>query len=65
MDYLYIAIVVFGFLAVVLFLEGAYLTWNTYKGPEAKRIEKRLRALSAGGAGGTEELSPRLFRSIP
>lgn len=68
MDYLYIAIVVFGFLAVVLFLEGAYLTWNTYKGPEAKRIEKRLRALSAGGAGGTEELTivkKRLLSETP
>ncbi len=47
MDYIYYLIVVFSFIAVVLFLEGAYLAWNAYKGPEAKRIERRLRAMSA------------------
>ncbi|SFN18782.1 tight adherence protein B [Formivibrio citricus] len=57
MDYLYYAFVVLGFFAVVLFLEGAYLTWNTYRGPEARRIEERLRALSAGSDSGTQELS--------
>lgn len=57
MDYLYYAFVILGFLAVVLFLEGAYLTWNAYKGPEARRIETRLRALSAGSDGGTQELT--------
>jgi tight adherence protein B len=49
-DYLYYLFVVLGFLAVVLFLEGAYLAWNAYKGPEATRIEKRLRAMAAGSA---------------
>jgi tight adherence protein B len=47
-DYLYYLFVVLGFLAVVLFLEGVYLAWNAYTGPEAKRIEKRLQAMSAG-----------------
>lgn len=47
MDYLYYLFVVLAFIAVVLFLEGAYLAWNAYKGPEAKRIERRLRAMSA------------------
>jgi tight adherence protein B len=47
-DYLYYVFVVLGFLAVVLFLEGVYLAWNAYKGPEVKRIEKRLQAMSAG-----------------
>lgn len=51
MNYLYYLFVVLGFLAVVLFLEGIYLAWNAYKGPEAKRIERRLRAMSAGAAG--------------
>lgn len=50
MNYLYYLFVVLGFLAVVLFLEGIYLAWNAYKGPEAKRIERRLRAMSAGAA---------------
>jgi tight adherence protein B len=52
-DYQYLLFVVLGFLAVVIFLEGVYLAWNSYKGPEAKRIEKRLKTLSAG-AGGDE-----------
>ena len=37
------------FLAVVLLVEGTYLWWNDSKGPEAKRIERRLRVMSAGG----------------
>ncbi len=50
MDYLYYLFVVLGFLAVVLFLEGLYLAWNASRGPEAKRIARRLQAMSAGGA---------------
>ena len=49
MDYLYYLFVVFGFLAIVLFLEGVYLAWNAASGPEAKRIARRLQAMSAGG----------------
>lgn len=67
MDYLYYAFAILGFLAVVLFLEGAYLAWNTYKGPEAKRIERRLQALSAG-SGRVEELTilkKRLLSETP
>jgi len=37
-----------GFLAVVLMLEGAYLLWNSYRSAEAKRLQARLRLLSAG-----------------
>ncbi len=36
---------VLAFVAVVLLVEGLYLMWNTYRGPEAKRIEQRLRNL--------------------
>ena len=39
---------VIAFIAVVLLVEGLYMMWNSYKGPEATKIEKRLRALSAG-----------------
>jgi len=49
-DYLYLVFVVLGFLAVVMFLEGMYLMWNAYKGPEKTRIAKRLQAISAGGS---------------
>lgn len=45
------------FVAVVLCVEGIYLWWNNAHGPAAKRIEARLRALSAGGHVGAEQLS--------
>lgn len=48
MNYLYYLFVILGFLAVVLFFEGLYFAWNSYKGPEAKHIERRLQAMSAG-----------------
>ena len=35
------------FIAVVLLLEGIYMMWNTYRGPQAKKIEQRLHVLSA------------------
>ena len=37
---------VMAFIAVVLLVEGLYLLWDSYRGPEAKKIEQRLRALS-------------------
>lgn len=37
------------FVAVVLGLEGGFMLWNERRGPEAKRMEQRLRAASAGG----------------
>ncbi|SFC26688.1 tight adherence protein B [Polaromonas sp. OV174] len=43
----FLLISVLVFVAVLLLLEGAYLLWKSYKGPEAKKIEKRLQALSA------------------
>ncbi|MGH8790553.1 MAG: type II secretion system F family protein [Cupriavidus necator] len=45
------------FVAVVLCVEGIYLWWNNAHGPAAKRIEARLRALSAGGRVSAEQLS--------
>jgi tight adherence protein B len=35
------------FIAVVLLIEGLYVFWNSYRGPEAKKIEQRLRTISA------------------
>jgi len=49
MDNLLMIFVVVGFLAVVLLIEGGYLLWNSYRGAEARRIQSRLQALSAGG----------------
>ena len=57
MDMLYLVFGVFLFIAVVLLVEGAYLMWNTSKGPEAKRIARRLRLMSAGTSQPGEEVS--------
>jgi tight adherence protein B len=35
------------FVTVLLMIEGLYLIWRSYKGPEARKIERRLQALSA------------------
>jgi tight adherence protein B len=55
------------FIAVVLMVEGMYLLWSSYKGPEANRIERRLRIMSAGAHGGTETplLKQRLLSDTP
>ncbi|WP_444633621.1 type II secretion system F family protein [Cupriavidus oxalaticus] len=45
------------FVAVVLCVEGIYLWWNNYHGPAARRIDARLRAISAGGQVNAERLS--------
>jgi tight adherence protein B len=49
MDPIFYAFIVLLFVAVVLAIEGLYLWWNSRHGPAAKRIESRIRALSAGG----------------
>ncbi|WP_426338735.1 type II secretion system F family protein [Pseudoduganella sp. S-14] len=57
MDYLYYATGILVFLAVVLLIEGLYLTWNSAKGPEAERVARRLRMMSAGSHAGAESAS--------
>lgn len=49
--------VLLGFLAVVLLLEGLYVYWSDTKSPEVRRVEQRLRAISAGGQVEEGELS--------
>lgn len=51
MEYGYYLFVLFTFLAVVLALEGALNYWNNVKGEDAQRLERRLRAISAGQHG--------------
>lgn len=55
------------FIAVVLLLEGLYMTWNTYKGPQAKRIEQRLQVLSAASDTTVQAhlLRQRMLSSLP
>jgi tight adherence protein B len=64
---LFSVFILLAFIALVLLLEGLYLTWNAYRGPEAKKIESRLRAMSAGGSGGAEAsiLKQRLLSEAP
>lgn len=57
MDYFFYLFGVLVFVAIVLLVEGVYIGWNSTRGPEAKRIERRLRAMSAGGHGNYRELS--------
>lgn len=48
MDYLFYVFVILIFVAVVLLIEGLYLNWNSSRGPEAARADRRLRMLSGG-----------------
>ncbi|MGT2427772.1 type II secretion system F family protein [Cupriavidus basilensis] len=57
MNYVFYAFAILVFAAVVLSIEGVYLWWNNYHGPAAKRIEARIRSLSAGGQLRPEQLS--------
>lgn len=52
--------VVTAFIALVLLVEGVYMIWNAYKGPEAKKIGQRLRSLSGGGDGSKQTLALKL-----
>lgn len=68
MDTLYYLFGTLIFIAVVLFIEGAYLTWNSSKGPEANRIARRLRIMSAGahaGGGDVSIVKERLLSESP
>ena len=68
MDYLYYLFATLIFLAVVLLIEGAYLVWNSSKGPEAERIARRLRTMSAGSHGEEHSISivkERLLSKMP
>jgi tight adherence protein B len=55
------------FIAVVLLFEGLYLMWRTYKGPQAKKIEQRLRTLSAAADGSAQShlLRERMMSELP
>jgi tight adherence protein B len=66
MDF-YSVLILLLFIAVVLMIEGMYLLWSSYKGPEANKIERRLRIMSAGAHGGAETtlLKQRLLSDTP
>jgi len=49
MDNLLLMFIVAGFLAVVLLVEGGFILWQSNRSAEARRLQQRLQALSAGG----------------
>lgn len=59
--------VILGFIAVVLLLEGGFVLWNDNKSPEVQRIERRLRAIYAGGhdPGDVKLLKERVLSDTP
>jgi len=67
MNNLLLIFIVIGFLAVVLMIEGGYLLWNSHRGSEVRRVQRRLQMLSAGGRLSTESelIKERLLSSTP
>jgi tight adherence protein B len=67
MDYLYYIFGILIFIAVVLALEGGYLAWNGSRGPEAARVSRRLRQMSARGADSQQAsmIKQRLLSTSP
>jgi tight adherence protein B len=57
MDTTLLAFAVLGFVAIVLLIESAYLYWNSRHGPAVKRLDARIRAMSAGGHVSSEQMS--------
>jgi tight adherence protein B len=55
------------FVATVLLFEGLFILWNSYRGPEAKKIEQRLRALSASSDSSIRSsvLKNRMLSEVP
>jgi tight adherence protein B len=66
-DHFYNLFIILVFIAAVLLMEGIYLLWDAYKGPEAERIERRLRAMSAGvhNGEGLSIVKKRLLAETP
>ncbi|MDR8727529.1 type II secretion system F family protein [Burkholderia pseudomultivorans] len=57
MNSIFYGFVILTFVAVVLAIEGAYQWWSARHGTAARRIESRIRAMSAGGQVQQERLS--------
>jgi tight adherence protein B len=43
----FLILLVLIFVAVILLIEGLYMTWRSYKGPQAQKLQRRLQGLSA------------------
>ncbi len=68
MDYLFYLFIVLIFIAVTLLAEALLIWWNTTRGPEAQRIARRIRLMSAGAHKGDDQpllLKQRLLAEAP
>ncbi|MDI1243903.1 MAG: type II secretion system F family protein [Rhodoferax sp.] len=59
MDYSFSLLLILGFVAVVLLIEGIFVYWNDTRSPEMRRLAQRLRTISAEGQ---TEGTAKLFR---
>lgn len=57
MDMIFYGFAILIFAAVIFSVEGFFTWWSSTRGAAAKRIERRLRLMSAGAHGGSENLS--------
>lgn len=64
-SFLIISILVF--VAVILLVEGLYFLWKSHRGPEARKLENRLQALSASFdvTAKTQLLKRRMISDVP
>ncbi len=55
------------FVALLLLLEGLYLLWQSHRGPEATKLQKRLQAFSASSDQGAQVqlLKQRMLSELP
>jgi tight adherence protein B len=64
MDLLFLMFGVAIFIAVILLIEGLYVTWNSKYGPDAKRISRRLQMMESGVREGQTNFSIRKKRVL-
>jgi len=57
MNYLYYGFVILVFFSIILLIEATYLWWQSKHSSQAKRLENRIRMMSAGGHGNDEAMS--------
>ncbi len=64
-SFLFMSVLVF--VAVLLLLQGLYLVWKSYKGPDARKLEQRLQALSASTdrTAQAQLLKQRMLSDVP
>ncbi|MEM5434322.1 type II secretion system F family protein [Paraburkholderia diazotrophica] len=57
MNYLFYGFVILVFFAIILLIESGYLWWQSRHSSEAKRLENRIRMMSAGGHSNDKAMS--------